>query len=72
MFKPKPIKFKVAPSYFNDAVFVLLGIDIPTTLLESSTYVGCCLSCEVIEHIRFYLSALEFMIKYSNTVPCNL
>ena len=64
------MKSKVAPSEANASVVKLSGIEIPPPLLPSSTDYGCCFSCESIEHIRLYLSVLEFIILISNDVPC--
>ena len=66
------IKFKVSPSGSNAAVVLFLDIDLLPPLLVSSTYVGCCLSWEVIEHMRLYLSVLEFIIKHLRMVPWSL
>ena len=62
VFKKKSIKFKVVPSDCNYDVFSFLVIALPPLLLESSTYVGCCLSFADIEQIRLYLYVLAFMI----------
>ena len=59
-------------SDYNAFVVALLGIYLPLPLLASSSHIGRCLSCAVIEHIRFYLFVLPFIIKCSNTVTCNL
>ena len=56
------IKFKVTPIDYNATIFSFLGVALPPPLLESSTYVGCCISCAVIEYIRLYLYVLEFLI----------
>ena len=65
------MKFRLAPSGYNDAVVELLGIALPPPMLLSSTYLVCCLSSVVIERRILHLSVLAFLIKYPNTVPFN-
>ena len=65
-------KFKVAPSYCNADVVAFTEIVIPPQLIASPIYGGFCLSYSVIEHIYLYLYVLEFLFKYSNTLPFNL
>ena len=48
----------VTPSDINYDVVAFLGIALPPSLLESSTYVGCCLMFAVIKQIILHLSVL--------------
>ena len=65
------MKSYAEPGEYNASVVKFDGIALPQLLLPPSTYDVCCFSCSSTKHIRLYLSVIAFLIKISNTFPCN-